>query len=168
MIKPAVVSGVFVLALTSAFGYYGIHQPSQQKRLELHEQLSRERDTQVLKESIVGGIEHIDRLRKQLPEKPEVESLLHIVGELAQAQGIQLTSITPEDPKRVQDALRLAVTLRFSASYHQLGQFLSAVESSPYFLWIETMDVSRNPSTGAAQVNLTVSSMWVPPFTLPK
>lgn len=168
MMKPALVSGVLVLALAGAFGYYGIYQPTQQKQHELHEQLSRERDTQVLRESVLGGAEEIDRLRQYLPEKPETESLLDAVDQLAKAQGIRLTSISPEEPKRVQDAQRLAVTLRFATSYHQLGQFLSALESAPHFLWIEGMDVSRDVSSGSAQVTLTVSSMWVPPFAIPK
>lgn len=168
MMKPAVVSGVLALALAGAFGYYGIHQPTQRKQDELREQLSRERDTQALKESILGGAEDIDRLRQYLPEEPETESLLHVVDELAKAHGIQLASISPEEPKRVQDAERLAVTLRFATSYHQLGRFVSAIESAPHFLWIEAMDVSRDVSSGSAQVTLTVSSMWVPPFAIPQ
>lgn len=167
MIKPAVVSGVFVLALAGAFGYYGIHQPTQQKRRELQDQLSLERETQVLKEGIVRGIEEIDFLRARLPANAEPESLLQTVGDIARAQGIQLASVAPEDPKRVQDAVRVGVILRFVTSYHRLGKFLSALENSPYFLWIEGMDVARD-STGAAQVTLTVSSMSVPPMTIPR
>lgn len=168
MIKPAAVTGVIVLALAGTFGYYGIHQPAQQKRQELQEQLSYERETKLLKESIVRGIEEIDALRKRLPAKPETEWLLQAVGELARSQAIQLVSIAPDEPKRVQDAVRLGVTLRFVTSYHQLGQFLSALENSPNFLWIETMDVARDMASGGAQVSLTVSSMWVPRYTIPK
>ena len=166
--KPAVMSGVIVLALAGAFGYYGIHQPAQQKRQELQQQLNLERETKLLKESIVHGIEDIDALRKRLPAKPETEWLLQTVGELARSQNIQLASIAPDEPKRVQDAVRLGVTLRFVTSYHQLGQFLSALENSPDYLWIETMDVTRDPASGGAQVSLTVSSIWVPPFAIPR
>lgn len=167
MIKPAAASGMIVLAVASAFGYYGIHQPTQQKRQELQDQLNLERETKLLKESIVRGIEDIDALRAHLPDKPETEWLLQAVGELARSHNIQLASITPDEPKRVQDAVRIGVTLRFMTSYHKLGQFLSALENSPYFLWVEAMDANRDASGGRAQVSLTVSSMWVPAFKIP-
>ena len=166
MIKPGVVSAVLVLALASSVGYYGVHQPTQQKRRELQDHVSLEREMQALKESILGGVEESEQFRRRLPSKPETERLLQVVGDIAQVEGIRLASIAPEDPKRLQDVARLSVSLRFLTSYHQLGRFISALENSPDFLWIETMEVSRDQATGAAQVALTVSSMWVPPFTL--
>lgn len=166
MIKPAVVSAVLVLALAGSLGYYQIHQPTQQKLGELKDQVSLERETQALKESILGGVEEIDQIRRRLPSKPETEWLLRAVGDIAQVEGIQLASIAPEAPQRLQDVARLSVNLRFFTSYHQLGRFISALENSPHFLWIETMEVARGQATGDAQVSLTVSSMWAPSFTI--
>ncbi len=166
MIKPGVVSAVLVLALTGSLGYYSVHQPTQQKLRELQDHVNLERQTQALKESILGGVEEVEQLRKHLPAKPETEWLLQAVGGIAQAEGIQLASIAPENPKRLQDVAHLSVSLRFLTSYHQLGRFISALENSPNFLWIEAIEVSRDQTTGAAQVALTVSSMWVPPFTI--
>lgn len=166
MIKPAVVSAVVVLAVGGFVGYYSIHQPAQQKRRELQERLSLEREIRALKESLIRDVEEIDQLRSRLPSRPETGWLLQVVGDIAKAEGIQFASVSPEDPTRLQEAARLAVSLRFLASYHQLGRFLGALENSPNFLWIETMEVSRDQAAGAAQVALTVSSVWIPPFTL--
>ena len=166
MIKPGVVSAVVVLAFAGFVGYYSIHQPTQQKRRELQDRLSLERETRALKESLIRDAEEIDQLRSRLPSRPETGWLLQTVGDIAKAEGIQFASILPEDPTRLQDAARLSVSLRFLASYHQLGRFLGALENSPDFLWIEAMEVSRDQAAGAAQVALTVSSMWIPPFTI--
>ena len=166
MIKPGVVSAVVVLAFAGFVGYYSIHQPTQQKRRELQDRLSLERQTQALKENLIRDVEEIEQLRRRLPSKPETGWLLQAVGDVAKAESIQLASISPEEPTRLQDAARLSVSLRFLASYHQLGRFLGALENSPNFLWIDTMEVSRDQATGAAQVALTVSSMWIPPFTI--
>ena len=166
MIKPAVVSAVLVLVLAGFMGYAHIYLPAQQKQHQLQDRLNLERETQALKEGIISGLDEIERLRSRLPSKPETEWLLKTVGDIAKAEGVQLDSVALEEPKRLQDAARLAVSLNFHTSYHQLGRFISALENSPKFLWIEAMEVSRHQATGAAEVALTVSSMWVPPFAV--
>ena len=166
MIKPAMVSAVSILVLAGFVEYAHIYQPAQQKRRQLQDRLNLERQTQALKVGIISGLDEIERLRSRLPSKPETEWLLKAVGDIAKAEGVQLDVVTLEEPRRVQDTARLSVSLSFRTSYHQLGRFISALENSPKFLWIETMEVSRHQATGAAEVALTVSSMWVPPFAV--
>ena len=166
MIKPAMVSAVSILVLAGFVGYAHMYQPAQRTQRQLQDQLNLEHETQALKEGIINGLDEIERLRSRLPSKPETEWLLKTVGDIAKAEGVQLDLVALEEPKRLEDAAHLSVSLSFHASYHQLGRFISALENSPKFLWIETMEVSRHQATGAAEVTLTVSSMWVPPFAV--
>ena len=162
--RPAVLCGVVVVALAGYLGYYGIYLPDQRKLSTLREQLTKEQETQELAGGLVHSLEEVEQLRKRLPQAPETERLLQEVGRIAQQEGVQLISIVPQEPKGLQDVTRLAVTLKFVSSYHQLGRFVSGLENAPLFLLVETLNLSRDRED-VAHVEMTVSTVYVPPLT---
>lgn len=164
MIKPALVSGVMIVALTGYLGYHTVYLSGQRKLSALREQLANQQQAQELGGGILRSLKEVAQLHKRLPPAPETEWLLQEVGKIAQQEEVQLISIVPQEPKRLQDVTRLSVALKFVSSYHQLGRFISALENSPLFLWIETLDLARGRGS-LAQVEMTVSSVWVPALT---
>lgn len=162
--KPAVFSGVMVVAFAGYFGYHTIYLRGQQRMSALRAQLTARQQAQVRQGDIARVVSEAAQLRKRLPPAPDTEWLLQEVGKIARQEGVQLASIAPQEPKRLQDATSLSVSLKFTSSYHQLGRFISALENASLFLWIETLDLSRS-RMGTAQVDLTVSTAWVPSLT---
>ena len=162
--KPALLSGIPIVALAGYLGYYGIYLPDQRKLSTLREQLTKQQQTQELAGIVAHSLEEFEQLRKRLPQAPETERLLQEVGKIAQQEGVQLISIVPQEPKGLQDVTRLAVTLKFVSSYHQLGRFVNALENAPLFLWVETLNLSRDRED-VARVEMTASTAYVPPLT---
>jgi len=92
-----------------------------------------------------------------------MEWLLREVTQRAEEEGIQLQSILPQDRKDLRDASQFSVHLQLSASYHELGKFVSALERSAPLMWVEECSISRTGQDDP-QIRLIVSTLYVPPF----
>jgi type IV pilus assembly protein PilO len=156
------VSGVIVLAFAWFFGYHnGIYLPNKAKLTKIREQLAQQEKLQALRREIADSYAAIEGFRQWLPKKPETEWLVREVGRLAEEDGVQLTSITQQNPRQVQDFTLLAVTLRCVATYHQLGKFISALENTLPMIRIDDLDIARS-SQDTVQANLSLSSLHIP------
>ncbi len=161
--KPLLVSGIIVAALTAYAGHQYIYAPTQRALSTLRQQLAEETATQELRVQLARSLDDFERLRKQFPQDLSMESLLHEVTQHALEQGIQLQSIVPQDRKELRDATQLSVQLQAAASYHQLGKFISALEAASPFMWVDDLQIARPPSGGDAPiVRLVVSTMYIP------
>lgn len=117
---------------------------------------------QALREGVARSLQQAERLRNRLAPELETEWLIRQVSELAQAVGVELSSIVPGTPKTVQEFTQQTVTIQMMTSYHRLGQLLSRVESLPVLVRVEYLDV-RSAQDSAAQVRLTLSTLYAPP-----
>ena len=164
MIKPTLLSGAVIAALTALCGYQQFYAPSQRTLSTLQTRLAEEQRTQELRIQLARSLQDVERFRKRLPPQPETEWLVHEAGQLAEKTGVQLTSIAPQDPTKLGALTRLAVICQFRASYHQLGEFVSILENATSFLRIDHLEVAR-VQQGIAQIGLTVSTVYVPSGT---
>jgi Tfp pilus assembly protein PilO len=162
--KPILVSGIIVALLACYFGYNGIYQPSQRQVKQLQTQLAEAKATQALRERVAQSLDRYEQLRKQLPEDAAMEWLLREVTKRAEEEGIQLQSILPQDRRDLRDASQYSVHLQLSASYHQLGKFIGALEQIKPFLWIEECVISKS-AQDQPQVRLIISTLYVPPIS---
>ncbi len=163
--KPSLLSGAIILALTGLLSYHTVYMRVRKELRAIQTQEAQGQETQALRIKLADTLEQVERLRKRLPQTPETERLIHEVSTLANKAGIQLTGIDPQDPKPLQELTHLSVTLQFVSSYHQLGAFLSTLESSPFFLKVEDLQISgRGEET--REVRLTIGTVYVP-STLP-
>ncbi|MBI2104709.1 MAG: type 4a pilus biogenesis protein PilO [Candidatus Omnitrophica bacterium] len=126
-------------------------------------QIADEQATQRLQADVAALLRQAEQSRKRLPEEPDPSLLVHDVVALAQQAGVQLTSISRETPQTFRRFTRLAVILQGTASYHQLGAFLDALERSERFLRVERFEISRPTELGPASVHLSISTLYVPP-----
>lgn len=162
--KPALISGLLVAAIAGYLGHRTIYRDYQRTMTTLRAQLTDQQQTQGLREQAAQSLQEIERFRKQLPPQPETEWLMREVSRLAEEAGIQLTTILPANPKKVEGlegVMTLTVALDFTAPYHQLGKFLSVVESAPVFIRVDELMLARNEQ-GRAKVQLTVGTLYVP------
>ena len=165
MIKPAMLTGAIVLALAGRVGYH-LYQQSQQEVATIGQRLHEAQHTQELREALAGVLTTDEQLRRQLSPAPDAEWLVREVSRLADEAGVPLSAMIHQPPQRLQELTHVAVTLQFSASYHDTARLVSALEHSPTFLRIDELSVtgSRLP-TDHPRIRMTVSTLYAPPIT---
>lgn len=144
--------------LTGYIAYRAIYIPTQHELGRLHQQLAEEKTTQDLRVQLAHSLEEIQRSQQRLSPEPNTEWLLREVTKRAEEEGIQLSTIAPQDRRDLRDATQLSVILQLSAPYHRLGKFLSAIERAPSFMWIEDIQVAHGRDD-VPVVRLTISTL---------
>ena len=162
-VKPAVVSGVILLAFAGYFGYHTVYLDSHRKIKKLQEQLTEQRRTQELRVEVARSLQAIGRLRERLPAEPETEWLVREVSKRAEEATLLLKAITPDVPKRLPDVTPVTVSFQFTASYSQLVNFLQALEQADVFMRVDDLDIGRSRQ-GVSPIRLTVSTLYLSPL----
>ncbi len=162
--NPSLISGVLIAAIAGAVGHQTIYRDSRRTMTVLQAQLADFQQTQGLREEVARSLAEIEEFRNRFSQNPDTEWLVGEVSRLAERAEIQLTTILPASPKKVEGLeglMTLSVALEFTASYHQLGKFLSIVESAPVLIRVDELTLARSEQ-GRAKVQLTVSTLYVP------
>lgn len=162
--NPALISGLLVAAITGYVGHRTIYRDYQRTMTTLRAQLTDQQQTQGFRGQVATSLAEIEHLRKRLPQNLETEWLVREVSRLAEGADVQLITILPLSSKQVggvEGVMTLSVALEFTASYHQLGKFLSMVEGAPAFIRVDELILART-GEGLAKVQLTVSTLYVP------
>ena len=160
--RPSVISGALVLCIAGYFGYNVIYRRNQQQLERLQAQLAEQQETQNLRVQVAQSLKQIEQFRKRLPPQAETEWLVSQVNRLAEGAGLQLTSVTPQPTRSIQEFTWLSVTVRFTSPYHQLGQFVSTLENAEPFLRIDGLEISPPRQGQAVDIRMTVSTLYVP------
>lgn len=161
--KPAVISGIIVLAATGYFGYHGAVVRPRQALERVQQQLREAQQEQDLRAHVAFSLQEFEHQRQRLAQSPDPDWLLQEVGKLVHDAGIEVRALIPQAPQKGAEFTRLAVSLQFTSTYHQLGQFLSRIESAQHSITVEELDVTPERSTsGLAQVRLLLSVLYVP------
>lgn len=167
--KPTLLSGIIAVVLGAFFGFTRVHQPTEQRLNQLARQLAEEQESQQVRVEIAKLVGEVEQFRKRLAPEPEAVWLVREVGRLAEEAHVQLSSIAPQPPRPVQEFTRLVVAIQFDSSYHDLGQFLSVIESSNSFIRVDELAVSRqtrDQDHPLPAVTLTLSTLYLPPFSI--
>lgn len=165
------VAGGIVAAITLLAGYHVVYVPKRDEVRVIRAQLAEKRSAQPTQADAAALLQQIERYRTRLPQAPDTSWLVKEAVALAEASGVQLTSITQEPPQQVEPFTRLAVSLQFNASYHELGGLLDRLERSDHFIRVERLRLAvRRDATGSSglsdvppAVELTCSTLYVPP-----
>jgi len=166
MRKPAVVVGAVGIALAGVFGYYRIHVSQQEQVRLIREQIAQERADQQAQGEVAVLLEQVEALRKQLAPEPTPSWLAREVVRVAEESGLRVVTIGQDAPNAYQQLTHLSVNLQLTASYHQLGGFIDALERADHFIRVDrlTVNPSRNASgPDQASVRLVVSTYYLPP-----
>ena len=153
---------VLIFGLAWSVGH-GVYLQQHQEVAAIHSQLEEQRRIQALREQAARSLHKAEQLRQRLAPSPETDWLIGQLTTIAQTTGVELSSIVPQSPKVVGEFTQLAVTLQLATSYHRLGQFLSAVESVPFLIRVEQLEM-RSGQDSTAQATLTLSTLYVPPL----
>lgn len=113
----------------------------------------------------IGGIEkEIASYEPRITPKKDVEWLRRKVTEMADQAQVKIVSITPQAPDEKETYIRLPIRMEVECGYHQLGDFISKLESSKEFIKIDALDLTvKEVERGRtiAKVGLTVSTFYL-------
>ena len=163
--KPTLLIGIVEVALAGFLGYNMLYLPKQREVQRVRAQQGEERTHQQTQTEVAAYLQQIERYRKRLPPEPDPAWLVRELVDLAKEPGVQLTSISQDEPQSLGQFTRLAVRLQLSATYHQLGSFLDAVERSDHFMRVDRLDIQQQGSTDRPAIQLTFSTLYVSPLT---
>jgi type IV pilus assembly protein PilO len=91
---------------------------------------------------------------RQLPGKTEVPSLLVDISQTGLGAGLEEQVFTPAGEIHKDFYAELPIKLRYTGSYHELGNFVSGIAALPRIVTLH--DISIRPSRGAAADELTL------------
>ncbi len=166
--KPALLLGTIGVALLGVFGYHRMHLQQQEQGRLIQSQIAQEQTNQQAQVDAATALKQLEQYRKPLPPEPDPSWLVHEVGELAQKTGIQFTTLSQAVPQDLRSFTRMTITFPFTASYHQLGTFLNAIETAPMFMHIDHLEImepkEKDREEGTTAVRMTVSTVYLPPI----
>ncbi len=162
MLKPATVMTFIGLVMVGLIGSRSIYLPQQTQVRRLHAEIAEEQATQQLREAAAAKFRQIAQLRNRLPPEPDPSWLVNHLVDLARRSGILLTSIAQQPPQELSTFRRLAVSAQFTASYHELGTFIDAIERAQEFLRVDRLNVTPPNASPQIAVDMEVSTLYVP------
>lgn len=132
---------------------------------------------QALKESVVeeesknrvlaevGPMEkRIDGYQPRLAHGGDVEWLRSKVIETAHRAQVKIISISPSRQDEKKLYIRVPITAGLECGYHQLGDFISKLESSKQFIKVDSIDLTvekAEEGASTAKVDLTLSTFFL-------
>ncbi len=163
--KPIVIGMVAGLALGSLVGYNKFYA-SQQNRVRLiRQQLAQEKTDQQARKDTADLINQVEQYQAQLPSEPDPSWLVREAMAAGQKAGIDITSISQQNPETGKQATALSVVLQINGTYHQLGRFLDELEHAKHFIRVDQVSVSSLHGDGdKPSIQVTLSTLYLPPL----
>jgi len=164
-----VAAVVLVLVAVAALGIWQFVVKTELPELERAEQQERElfnsfRDKQQLAanfEAYSNQLAEIERdfgmMLRQLPGRTEVESLLVDISQTALGAGLEEKLFTPQPEIPRDFYAELPITLRYTGSYHEIGEFVSNVAALPRIVTLHNMRITPISITGTEELQLDVT-----------
>lgn len=160
---------VIVLVAVTALGIWQFVVKTELPELERAEQQERElfnsfRDKQQLAanfEAYSNQLAEIERdfgmMLRQLPGRTEIESLLVDISQTALGAGLEEKLFTPQGEVPRDFYAEKPITLRYTGSYHEIGEFVSNVAALPRIVTLHNMRITPISIAGQEELQLDVT-----------
>ena len=152
----------------------------QQRRLDgIHKALQEEQELLRVQQAIAKNWPVVKQYQMRLPDVSSPDWLMREVARLAEQAHVQLRSIEPELSRPYErGATRMTVRVQLESNYHDVGMFLSLLESSPKYIHVEEIDMrpskglseisaEADPKHFLASVRMVLSTLYLPPIAGP-
>lgn len=167
--RKDIVIGLGILLVAAILAQKVVYSPKAKKIERLRSQIREEEE----KNRLLGEIDQIDQTlhsyQKKTPSGREVSWVLDKVTKIAKDMELSIISLEPQPPDDRGAYVRLPLKLEVECGYHELGRFLSQIESSEEFLRIESLQVKtgeqrekeRSSILKKPRATLVISSIYV-------
>ncbi len=94
---------------------------------------------------------------RQLPGRTEVDSLLEDISQTALGAGLEEKLFQPRPEVQQDFYAELPINLRYTGSYHELGEFVSGVAALPRIVTLHDIRISPVSISGEEELQLDVT-----------
>ena len=95
---------------------------------------------------------------RQLPGKTEVPSLLVDISQTGLGAGLEEQLFQPSTEIQKDFYAELPIRLRYTGSYHELGNFVSGIAALPRIVTLHDIAIRRVPNSSADELSLEVTA----------
>ena len=138
---------------------------SQSGRIErLEERITEEREKNRVLIEVRKAEKEIDSYQPRIPLEKDVDWLRREVIRMANESEVKIISINPQSPEVRAQYTRLAIKMEMECGYHQLGDFISKLESSKRFIKIDSLSLDAVEGGGKERIvkaKITVSTFYL-------
>lgn len=166
--KPPFLLAAAGVAIVTLIGYHRIHGGQQAQVRLIQTQLAKEQADQEAQREAAMLLRQLETYRQRLPQALDESWLVRHVTAAAQAQGIELSTISQQQPQSLKAFTRLSAKFQFSATYHQVGQLVAQLEGGDTFLRVESLKITSpaEEENGRAAIEMTMGTLYMPPVTV--
>lgn len=161
-------TAVFILIIMLAFliGRNQIYTGNLEKIVVLKKQIKEEKKiNEILEETSILEKKLQLHQRRSFPAADPTQ-LINKISQFAKEANINIgtfDSLSPIDKARY---IELPLKMPFSCSYHQLGKFLSLIESNQGTIWVKRLNIEKTSATTPEEermlkVELTLSGIYL-------
>lgn len=128
-------------------------------------------ELQQLSENLPALEAELAALRQEIPEAPELSTLLGQLNDLAEAAGVEISEVTANAPvlfpaellegTGVTDLVAVPIRLSAAGGNLELSEFLSSMQFGQRLLLVERFDIVEDPAAG--RLNLDGFIFVLPP-----
>ena len=137
-IQKALLAGVTVFVLILIWGGRFMYEKSNAKLKKL--KIERQR---VRLENRVGvKLNELSKIRKKMTVIQESSRFLAEVAKIAGQLNLKLKAISALPREKRNDFIKLSVSLEVDTTYHELGLFISKIESAEVFMSIDKLELN--------------------------
>lgn len=128
-------------------------------------------ELQQLSENLPALEAELAALREEIPEAPELSTLLGQLNDLAEAAGVEISEVTANAPvlfpaellegTGVTDLVAVPIRVSAAGGNLELSEFLSSIQFGQRLLLVERFDITEDPT--AARLNFDGFIFVLPP-----
>ncbi|MEA3328219.1 MAG: type 4a pilus biogenesis protein PilO [Candidatus Omnitrophota bacterium] len=170
-----VVAPVILIILLGALTANSIHQAQAKKIKTAKARISEEKKKQAILGKIKGIEEKLKEYNPHLSNNADTNQFLETINKIISDTEIDLVSIRPLSSREQAGYGFLCVSLKAICAYHQLGDFISKLESSKIFIKVDDIklkliektrlgigraDVSKYGDSAVAELVLKISAVY--------
>jgi len=141
--RSVIIIAAAIIVFAIFIGAVFIYTPFKNATKELESKISVEKN----KNALIGKINILGRnlegYRKKIAEKEDPSWLSKEISRIVSEEGIEVSSVEPGVVEKRDLYTKLDVTLDVYATYHQLGAFLSRIESEDRFFRVGSLNMKR-------------------------
>ncbi|MBI4355473.1 MAG: type 4a pilus biogenesis protein PilO, partial [Candidatus Omnitrophica bacterium] len=145
---PLILGGLIALA-TLVLGLQMVVRPGLSRLRENQTLLAEERQKSELVRQLQDQLARMEPWQRRLSSDQMMEWLVSELTRLARESGVRVIAIQSHPVTHAPEATSVSVSLEIESSYHELGRFLSLVESSPPLILVERIEIKAAAAPAA-------------------
>ncbi len=161
-IQKALLAGVTIFVLILVWGGRFIYEKSNTRLKKLKIQRQRVR----LENKVGVKLDELSKIRKKMTVIQESSRFLAEVAKIAGQLNLKLKAISALPREKRNDFIKLSVSLEVDTTYHELGLFVSKIESSDVFMSIDKLELNSVVTAENAESPQILAKLIISTVTL--